>query len=165
KIKIAGDIVSKVEKILNIYLGDCEGLIKNLSTHLGPAISRLVMKMNIRNPFLHMMKTQYKEIFDATYLACEVLENIVLCNVQESEVAYITMHIVAAYESKMRLKFKFRVLVCCETGVRVSRFLSNKIMKEFPNILVVGIIPSSKVIYEVKNKMVDFIISTVDIEN
>lgn len=165
KIKIAGDIVSKVEKILNIYLGDCEGLIKNLSTHLGPAISRLVMKMNIRNPFLHMMKTQYKEIFDATYLACEVLENIVLCKVPESEVAYITMHIVAAYESKMRLKFKFRVLVCCETGVRVSRFLSNKIMKEFPNILVVGIIPSSKVIYEVKNKMVDFIISTVDIEN
>lgn len=164
-VKIAGDIIGRVEKILGISLSDCVGLVKNLSIHLGPSINRLMMNMNIRNPFLDMIKSEYRDIFNATYLACEVLEKIVFSRIPESEVAYITMHIVAAYESKKKLKFTHRVLICCETGMGVSRFLSNKIMSNFPNILVVGVVSSSKIIEEIKNYRADFVISTVDIEN
>ncbi len=62
------------------------------------------MNMNIRNSFLGMMKTEYKEIFDATKKACLVLENVISREVPDSEVGYITMHIVAAYERKAPIK-------------------------------------------------------------
>ncbi len=163
KMKLACDIVRKVEEILNIHLMDCNGLIENLTSHLGPALSRLIMKMNIRNTFLHMMKNDYKEFYDATKEACSFIENIVSYKIPESEIGYITMHIVAGYESKLQSTFKYRALICCETK-RVCVFLCNKIINEFPNILIVGIVNSSNLMEEIKLKNVDFVISTENIQ-
>lgn len=165
RIKISGDIVCEVQKILGISLIDSNDLIKNLSLHLGPAINRLFMNMNIRNSFLGMMKTEYKEIFDATKKACLVLENIISKEVPESEVGYITMHIVAAYERKLQSKFKYRVLVYSEGERGVTSFLYNKITKEFPNVVIVNTIDSFDELRNSYDKNIDFIISTSDIKD
>lgn len=165
RIKISGDIICEVQKILGISLIDSRDLIKNLSLHLGPAINRLFMNMNIRNSFLGMMKTEYKEIFDATKKACLVLENVISREVPDSEVGYITMHIVAAYERKLQSKFKYRVLIYSEGERRVTSFLYNKITKEFPNVVIVNTIDSFDELRNSYDENIDFIISTSDIKD
>lgn len=165
KIKISGDIVGKVQKILGISLMDSSDLIKNLSIHLGPAISRLFMNMNIRNSFLEMIKSEYREIFDATKKACSVLENIIFKEVPESEVGYITMYIAAAYEKKLQSKFKYRILIYSEGERGVSYFLNNRIKKEFPNIVIVNTIDSFDLLKISYDRNIDFIISTSDIKD
>lgn len=165
KIKLSGDIIARVQEILGISFMDNASLIKNLSIHLGSAINRLVMRLNIRNPFLDMMKRDYKDIFEATKKACFILEEIVDSPIPDSEIGYITMHIATAYESKIQSEFKYRVLLYTEGERAMGLLLYNKILKEFPSIIIVKSVCSFESLSTFLNDNIDFIISTRDISN
>uniref|UniRef100_UPI0026719C13 PRD domain-containing protein n=1 Tax=uncultured Clostridium sp. TaxID=59620 RepID=UPI0026719C13 len=97
--KISSTIIASIENDFQIDIIDKDKLNRDLSNHLVPAISRLTMNLNIRNPLLDSIKEKYYEIFKACEKACEILKNIVnISKISESEIAYITLHFAAAIQ-------------------------------------------------------------------
>lgn len=97
--QVAYHIISTAEKEFGVYLREDGRLIIDLTNHLVPAISRLKMKLNIRNPLLENIKENYFREFEVCSKACDILKVMTnLSEIPESEIAYITMHIAAALE-------------------------------------------------------------------
>lgn len=162
--QVAYNIIIDIENRFGICLREDERLINDLTNHLVPAISRLKMGLNIRNPLLENIKENYSKEFQACYKACSILKNITnLSDIPESEIAYITMHIAAALEKNI-LDDKVKVVIACHTGIGTSRLLMSIIQKEFKNIEVLGTTSSININREkLKEKKIDFIISTVEL--
>ena len=163
--QISNYIITEVENDFNIEIINKQKLSKDIYNHLVPAISRMSMKLNIRNPLLENIKEQYSEIYHSCENACEILKKITkIDKIPESEVAYIAMHIAAAIEENLKNE-NLSVVIACPTGVGTSKLLGVNIKKEFPNLdiknsISVIIIDTKKL----KDDGIDFIISTVDLD-
>lgn len=158
-------IIEVIEKELNIFLKDDEKLLKDLTNHLVPAINRLKMKMNIRNPLLNNIKQKYPIEYIATKKACEILKTSTKTEeIPEPEIAYITMHIAAAIYKK-GFEEKIRVVISCPTGIGTSSLLAAILEKEFNNVTVADTISAININEDrLKEDQVDLIVSTVPLE-
>lgn len=72
--QISNYIITEVENDFNIEIINKQKLSKDIYNHLVPAISRMSMKLNIRNPLLENIKEQYSEIYHSCENACEILK-------------------------------------------------------------------------------------------
>jgi len=140
--------------------------LTGLINHLEPAINRLKMNMDIRNPLLEEIKDHYSELFMLAAKCIVPIEDYIGMKLPDSEIAYIAMHLGAALERKPPGRKKvFKAAVSCTTGMGTSALLAARIQKEYDNIQVAGIISSLHVKESrLIDKGVDFIISTVPIE-
>ena len=163
--QISNYIISEVEKDFNIEILNKQKLSKDIYNHLVPAVSRMTMKLNIRNPLLENIKEQYKEIYDSCENACEILKKITKVNkIPESEVAYIAMHIAAAIEENIKSE-NLSVVIACPTGIGTSRLLAVNIKKEYQNLDIKSSISAINIDTDkLKNEGIDFIISTVELD-
>lgn len=163
--RIVKNIIEIVENELNIFLKDDEKLLIDLTNHLVPAISRLKMKLNIRNPILKNIKEKYPMEYNATKKACEILKlNTKTDEIPESEIAYITMHIAAAIYKK-GLEEKIKVVISCPTGIGTSSLLVAILEREFNNVEVIGTISALNINEDkLKKDEVDIIVSTVPLD-
>lgn len=163
--KISSTIIASIENDFQIDIIDKDKLNRDLSNHLVPAISRLTMNLNIRNPLLDSIKEKYYEIFKACEKACEILKNIVnISKISESEIAYITLHFAAAIQRTLEQE-KIIAVVACPSGVGTSRLLSSDIQRSFNNIIIKDRISIINIdIDSLKNQGIDCIISTVKLD-
>lgn len=163
--KISSTIIASVEKDFHIDIVDKDKLNRDLSNHLVPAISRLTMNLNIRNPLLDNIKEKYYEIFKACEKACEILKTIVnISDISESEIAYITLHFAAAIQRTLEQE-KIIAVVACPSGVGTSKLLSSDIQRTFSNIIIKDRISIINIdIDDLKNQGIDCIISTVKLD-
>lgn len=163
--KISRNIIEVIENELNVFLKDDEKLLKDLTNHLVPAISRLKMKLNIRNPLLNNIKEKYPMEYAATKKACEILKvNTKAEEIPESEIAYITMHIAAAIYKK-GFEEKIRVVISCPTGIGTSSLLAAILEREFNNVTVIDTISAININEDrLREEEVDVIVSTVPLE-
>lgn len=162
---ISKKIIELAEEEFKVSLKKDERLLKDLTNHLGPAISRLNMGMIIRNPLLEDIKKEYSYFYKGVEKICEVFKKVINTEIiPDSEVAYITMHIAAALERNLMINTDINVVVSCPTGIGTSRFLVTKIQKNFNNINVIDTISAININEEyLKKQKVDLIISTVNL--
>lgn len=163
--QISNYIITEVENDFNIEIINKQKLSKDIYNHLVPAISRMSMKLNIRNPLLENIKEQYSEIYHSCENACEILKKITkIDKIPESEVEYIAMHIAAAIEENLKNE-NLSVVIACPTGVGTSKLLGVNIKKEFPNLDIKNSISVINIdTKKLKDDGIDFIISTVDLD-
>lgn len=163
--QISYHIISAAEKEFGVYLREDGRLLTDLTNHLVPAISRLKMKLNIRNPLLENIKQNYSREFEMCLKACDILKVVTnLTEIPESEVAYITMHIAAALEKNI-LDERIPVVIACPTGIGTSKLLASILEREFNNLDVRGTISAINIDYDkLKNQGIELIISTVDLK-
>lgn len=163
--QISNYIITEVENDFNIEIINKQKLSKDIYNHLVPAISRMSMKLNIRNPLLENIKEQYSEIYHSCENVCEILKKITkIDKIPESEVAYIAMHIAAAIEENLKNE-NLSVVIACPTGVGTSKLLGVNIKKEFPNLDIKNSISVINIdTKKLKDDGIDFIISTVDLD-
>ena len=163
--QIVSYIISEVEKDFGIEIKNRKKLSTDLLNHLVPAVSRLTMKLNIRNPLLDKIKEQYSDVYKSCERACEILKKITnVDKIPESEVAYVAIHIAASLEENMKDE-KFSVVIACPTGIGTSRLLAANVKKEFDNLDIKGTISAINIdIGNLKSQGIDFIITTVDLE-
>ena len=166
-IKIAKEIIKVAELETGRFLGQNKNLLIGLVNHLGPSISRLRMKMDIRNPFLEEIKEYYPEMVAVSRKCVSVLEKHLSIKMPDSEIAYIAMHLGAAIETgEEQLKPVYRCAIACSTGMGTSRLLAAKISKAYDNIQVIEIISTIYIDEQrLQEKKIDFIISTVTIDH
>lgn len=163
--QLASYIIKKVQENFTVDIKGDNKLLNDLTNHLGPAISRLTMRLNIRNPLLENIKSNYGEVFQVCKEACEILKDVTkVTEIPESEIAYITMHIAAALEKTFKEE-TLSVVIACPTGIGTSRLLLARIKKEFNNIDVKGTISAMNINKEkLIEEGIDLIITTVDLD-
>ena len=166
-VRIAKEMIKVAEMETGRLLGQNKNLLIGLVNHLGPAISRLKMKMEIRNPLLEEIKAYYPELVGISRKCVMVIEKHLGIKMPDSEIAYIAMHLGAAIETGEKLlKPTYRCAIACSTGIGTSRLLATKIGKAYDNIQVVEIISTIHIEeIQLRKKKIDFIISTVSIDH
>lgn len=165
-VKLAREMIKVAEHESNCYLEQNQKLLIGLVNHLGPAISRLKMNMDIRNPLLDEIKAFYPHIMEISKKCAEVIENRFDIKIPESEIGYIAMHLGAAIDKKeVYDKRVYKAAVACPSGIGASRMLASRIENEYENIMVSDVISTIKLEdYVLDKEEIDFIISTVPID-
>jgi mannitol operon transcriptional antiterminator len=163
---LAKEMIKIAEAETGSFLKDNEQSLTGLLNHLGPAINRLKMKMDIRNPLLKEIKEHYPELYNLAEKCVVPIEKHIGINMPDSEIAYIAMHLGAALERKDSSRRRmYKAVVSCATGIGTSGLLATRIEKEYDNLQVVEIISSLHIKESLlRSKNVDFIISTVPVE-
>ena len=166
-VKIAKEMINIAEIESGCSLHQNKNLMLGLVNHLEPAVSRLKMNLDIRNPLLAQIKETYPQIYDISIKCCKVLKDLLGVEIPESEIGYIAMHIGAALENEGNLERRiYRAAVACASGIGTSRLLATRLQKEFKNIQVIDVISTININDEwMKEKGIELIISTVTIES
>jgi mannitol operon transcriptional antiterminator len=135
--RVASSMIHKFKELSGYNLQEDDQLLIGLVTHLRPAITRLKLNLEIRNPLLDKIMEMYPEIFNMSQKVSKVLEDSYEIELPLGEIGYIAMHFGASIErirkqiSQMR---SIRVGVVCASGVGTSSLLYSRLSKIFPQI-------------------------------
>jgi mannitol operon transcriptional antiterminator len=167
------ELTSMINKMINVAsqrtgydLKKVDSLLIGLVDHIRPAISRIQLNLEIRNPLLEKIKDQFPEIYDISIECSKVITDKIGAELPDAEIGYIAMHIGSAVEQIKNKEFlersTYNIVVTCISGIGTSKMLAERIKKEFKNITIVDIFSSTslKDQWLVKNK-IDLIVSTV----
>lgn len=155
------EMVNIMSEFLNMNLKSDILLKKGLLIHVKPMINRLNYDIQIKNPIKKEIIKEFNEIFNLIRLTINIMNySYNIKDISDDEIAYLTTYFQAAIERNFDRK---KVLIVCHSGYGTSQFLASKIKQKFPKIEIVDIISSRKLNNEIIKK-VDFIISTVNIE-
>ena len=164
-VKLARSVMKNAARESGKNIDKNQNLLAGLVNHFGPSISRIKMKMDIRNPLLGEIKEHYPELMTLTKKCVGELEREVGCELPEAEIAYIAMHLGAALaDSEQFLHSVHRVVVACPTGMGTSRLLAGRLKSQFRNLKIVDQVPTLAINSTYAASMeFEFIISTVPI--
>lgn len=96
-IGISEEIILKAESLLgslnpHIHIA--------LTDHIGFALERIKMGMEINNPFLYEIKTLYAEEFHAGEIAAEMIRNALGVEINDSEIGFVALHFHSARQNR-----------------------------------------------------------------
>ncbi len=163
--RLVYQLVDYFEDITHSSVKQDDLLISGLITHLRPALTRIKYQLQIRNPLLKQIQTQYSEVYKSSLQATQRLgkTNNILFN--EDEVAYLALHFGAALERLTQNKPKriVHVAVLCASGIGISALLASRIKRLFKE--DINIVPRSQFDLEtLKNENFDLLISTMALQ-
>lgn len=159
---LSSEVISEVAKRLNIKIDCDEQLILGLSQHFNPALYRINMGIQVKNPLIDQIKEYYGDLFMAVNYACKLIFSKYNITMPQDEIGFITMHIGAAIERSSINSNKLSALVICPNGIGTARILSSKIKASIPNIETITI--SSFKEWSEGNNNYDIVLSTVNID-
>lgn len=135
------ELLNLVNEMINAYDSEKAFIFKQdnefiqgLLAHLQPTFVRLMYNMKISNPVLEDIKDSYKEIFERSKRAAEVLEKWIGKPVPETEIGFLTIHFGAAQvrlEGKKENIRQVSVGIVCASGIGISRLMLSKLDKVF----------------------------------
>lgn len=163
--ELAQILINDFEKEYGIIITNKRSLIKNLILHLRPAIYRLKFNIKLYNPLLKDIKNRYTQIYSTAKNIFKKIENIYDFEANEDEIGYIAMHFASAlHNQRNAYGGKIDILVVCGSGVGTSKLLESQLKVKFPQINIIDTI-SLFDCDKYKDKKIDFIISTINIES
>lgn len=164
---IAEEMISIAEKEFEVNFAEKEKLVYDLVCHLDPAIRRLQMNMDIRNPLLKKLQQLFPDAYRISERVADVLRKRMGIEIPDSEIGFLAMHFGAAIEkNKLETKRSVRIIVACPSGIGSSRFLSARLVKEFNDLEIVDIVSTSIISSDyIVNNNIDYVVSTIPIHN
>ncbi len=154
----------------NYPLDTSDSLLVGLVEHLRPAINRIQMNLEIRNPLLEKIKEDYPAIYEVSTGCAKIVEDHLNLVLPESEIGYIALHIGSAIEQiknkENSINRVYKVIVTCISGIGTSKMLAERIKKEFSNIQILEVFSTTALNNAYLDQQeVDLIISTVHFEH
>ena len=157
--KLIVDINNKSE--INI-LGD-NILFEGLLNHLRPAIYRLKQGIKLENPIYKEVLENYPELFGIVKESMMKLEHYLEVEVNDDEIAFITIHFKEALDRREEKGLK-NIIIVCGFGYGSSKLLKENIKKHF-DVNVINTLPLHK-FQEMQNfENIDLIISTISMKH
>lgn len=92
-------------------------MINAINAHLKTSLYRFKYGIQLGNPMLNNIKTEYEELFELTKRACKILENDLDSLISDAEVAYLTLHFGAFMPTQKANKHAFRIMIICPNGI------------------------------------------------
>lgn len=158
-------LLAYVEEHMSLNIQFDKELIVGLSLHLRSAIHRFRYGMNIRNPYLTDIKRHYPIAFEAGVYMGRWLKEKEGIEIHEDEIGYLALHIGAAIERTKSQHVKKRCLIVCATGVASSQLLLHKLKAAFSERMEIVGTASVGEMSSYDLRSIDFIISTIPLQN
>ncbi|MFK8246891.1 BglG family transcription antiterminator [Leuconostoc mesenteroides] len=137
-------------------------LKKNIIEHLKPMIVRLEQGIQLKNPLLQEIKTNYLSEFMDTKRYIKWSPYLSQFDINDDEVAYLALHLMAAAEKYKNLN-KPRALIICAAGYGSAQLLNNRVEKEFGMYLNIVDIKGYYEVDDTTLSNVNLIISAIDL--
>ncbi|MDR3541456.1 MAG: PRD domain-containing protein [Desulfosporosinus sp.] len=157
------EVIYLTGKKLNQKISCDDSLLKGLIQHINPALYRLTMGLEVRNPIINEIRHYYEQLYNAVSYACRHVFSKYNLMIPTNEVGYITMHIGAALERQQKNEKKISMLIICPNGLSTAKMLDHKIRNEFPNLETIEICSLRDMPEKIKNGY-SMVVSTVNIE-
>ncbi|WP_411344851.1 PRD domain-containing protein [Paenibacillus sp. WLX1005] len=162
-VKLARDILKMAEMQTGFELKGNSRLFAGFINHLGPAIERLRLGLDIRNPLLAQIKEQYGPTFEIARKCSRLLAEFTQRDVPEAEIGYLAMHIGAMSEYAAAQRKPLKAIIACASGMGTSSLLSIRVKREFPSLQIIDVVSSSEAAS--METRADVIISTVEVDS
>lgn len=165
-VRLVGKVIRLAEQETGKSL-DRDGQLRNgLVVHLKPALIRMRLQMEIRNPLLEKIKNDYGQYFDLAGKCQKPIEDFVGHPLPAEETGYLAMHLGAAVEKEALLKRrKARIVVTCTTGIGSSKMLAMRLEREIDDIEILEILPTMEIDEErLLGQSTDLLVSTVELK-
>lgn len=160
---LAVEILDHIEKGMQLGIRHDKELLVALCLHLKPVINRFRYGMNLRNPMLDEIKSNYPLAFEAGILAGETIRKRLGFEIEENEIGYLAIHIGAAIERKKEQNTPKRCLIVCASGRGSAKLLYYKLQSVFGSKLdIVGTTEFYK-LKQMPLDSLDFVISTIPV--
>ena len=157
----AEKIVNRFEKISGVVFTNYGDLVNSIYFHLMLTVYLQKFSVQIINPFIRDIRTNYQAVYRLTERACSDLEKYLEFPVPESELCYLTAHFASALCQESMGSERVNVLIVCLNGQATSNLLKSEIENIYPNVNVIDVI--SSVALENYSGRYDCIISTLDL--
>ena len=152
---IVKKIVLQFKKISNIDLTNDITLLNGLVNHIKPTIHRIKNGTKLENSVYEEVLENYPTLFENTKEALKILENFIGIEINDDEIAFISLHFKGAIDrNKTNKKESKNVILICGYGYGTSKLLEQQ-LKDRYNINILDIIPLNQV------KNIDLIITTL----
>lgn len=155
-------LVNAFSRIAGVGFSKEKELTKALAAHLKISMYRYRYGIQLANPMLENIKSEYGDLFELTARACRYLEKEIGVPIPESEIAYITLHFGAFISAGQEKEQKLKILIICVNGVSTANMIWGEIQTLVPDADVVDVC-SLKEYNETHDYNV--VISTIVIEN
>ncbi|MFV0255507.1 MAG: BglG family transcription antiterminator [Erysipelotrichaceae bacterium] len=149
----------------NDYNLSNDSILKDsLIEHLKAMMLRISKSVNLKNPLLNDILSEYKDIYDLTKKYLSQMPTLANIEVTDDEYAYLALHFMSSVMRSQK-RTTINVLVICSTGKGSAQLLKNRIQKELGDKLT---IVSEIGYFELNDKMlegIDLIISSINISS
>jgi activator of the mannose operon (transcriptional antiterminator) len=163
---LAETLVRKMSALTWVDFGQDEALMEGLRIHIYSTLNRLSYGLTVSNPMLQDIKRMYPYMFDMVIYATRELSEGYPITIPEEEVAYLTLHFQAAVERLSQpAEGRKRIVTVCHMGVGMSQILRSKLERKFPELHVLDSVRKADLPGYLAHHSVDFIISTIPLEN
>lgn len=157
-------VLEEIEWDSGVLLSKDPILLNGLIDHFSPFIDRMRNNNKLSNPLLKEILFNYKYEFELTKKYFSKMEQLKNFGVTNDEWAYISLHIIAALERKIKSEKK-NTLVICATGLGSSQMLKVRLENELGSKLnIVKVISYYEITDEVLQD-IDLIVSSIDLSN
>lgn len=130
-------VINTISAIIDEDLQDDQDLFNSLLQHMGPAIFRLRYRNDKTETKIGYIKSDYKQVYRATWATSFLFEEYFDVQVTEDELIYITLYVQVALERKTR---PMKAILVSQTGLGYSQLLCEKIKKLIPQIREMDIV-------------------------
>lgn len=162
---VTKEIISGVSEELDVRFTSDPRLFTNLFAHLSLRLGKRKVFINEYNPFIDDIKKMHPELFEVVFETCKKLITSTPSLVNESFVAYITLHFLVFFERERKEKQLVQAVYICSTGLGVTSLIKQTIMQEIPDIEVVDFASILNAEEVIREKQPDIVISIFPIEN
>lgn len=161
---LANKLIDDVSKELQNDLTQDKELLNALTLHLGITIKRLYYNVPIINSEVNKIIKNYTPVFEAIKSSVHNNDNNDwLMEIDNDDIAYLTLHFQAAIERKKEKKSFLNIIVVCIHGYGTASLMKEMIISNYPNINVKKIMTRDSVD---NNDLedIDFIVSSVNLQ-
>ncbi len=166
--RLASSMIQKFKELSGYDLREDEKLLIGLVSHLRPALTRIKLSLDIRNPLLEKIEEMYPEIFNMSTIASELITKQFNVIIPREEVGYIAMHFGAAIERFVKLQNiekRIKTGVVCSSGIGTSSLLYSRLVKLFPRLEVVGQFSREDVYSDkIEHHQLELLITTINLD-
>lgn len=166
--RLSSAMIQKFKELSGYDLKEDEKLLIGLVSHLRPAVTRMKLALDIRNPLLEKIMEMYPEIYKMSSETGTLIAKQFDVEVPKEEIGYIAMHFGAAVERYMKLQGiekKIRTGVVCSSGIGTSSLLYSRLVKLFPRLEVIGQFSKEDVIYNrISEHQLELLITTIALD-
>lgn len=158
------EFLQKISFYYKIDLLSDNLLFEYLCAHITACYHRLKSGKQLDNPYLNETQRQYPRDFEIIKQNIYILENGLNLALNDSETAYILMHILASIERGKFNHYVPNILVTCSAGMATGNFLAMQINRHF-RVHLIDVCSVHKMDEMLASHNIDLIISTVPIES
>lgn len=154
-------ILDVVGNILNMNLHDDTKLKESLIFHLRPTIFRIRYGTAQNNSLIPFIKTEYKNVYRATWAISILFEEYYGLQLTEDEVGYIVLYLQSALE---RRSHQYNMVLIADSSRGHAELLSGRVQKMIPEIAKINIMSAHDFkIYG--NEEADIIVTSQDLDS